>query len=245
MQNLGIIMIGHQHVVISIHIPKTGGTTFAEVLKKIYGNTLWLDYGHCYTITDFGSPTLPMQFFRLSRRLNTWLNRPKLRRIRCIHGHFSMSRHLSRFPNHSTITWLRHPVQRVISAYTELSSVPHKTKRNTLAQLVQTRGLTLEEFAHLEGARNIMSKFLRGVDIEDLAFIGIQEYYDLCLKNFFKIIGVNPFEVRKFNVRSSDTRNIDKSVFNEILSLNELDATLYQKCLRLAKDRGYISMSDE
>lgn len=75
---------------VSVHVPKTAGTSFQLVLQQIAGNGLWLD-DHV--------PAAPPDW------------------VTCIHGHATAGCRLEQFPDAALIGWLRHPVDRILSHY--------------------------------------------------------------------------------------------------------------------------------
>ncbi len=86
---------------ISIHIPKTGGTSLQHLLRKWFGNNLYLHY-----------------FDEINNRM------PKKQTLRpgmCIYGHFSKKRHFGiedYYPEvNQFITFLRDPFEIVVSRY--------------------------------------------------------------------------------------------------------------------------------
>lgn len=81
-------------MLISVHIPKTGGTSLRNALERKYGKRLRLDY-----------PDLPM---KLSQKLKILLSGRPLE----IHGHFPASKYAG-----TKITFLRDPFERRISTY--------------------------------------------------------------------------------------------------------------------------------
>ena len=90
---------------ISIHIPKTAGRSFHEVLKRVYGGSLDKRYEKKHFFPD------PVKKEQLSGVLPAG--------IRGIHGHLTISqvRHLIDKNQPKVITWVRNPVDRVISNY--------------------------------------------------------------------------------------------------------------------------------
>lgn len=134
---------------LSIHIPKTAGRTFREILKSQYGVNGVLSLDHYY----------------LTKQNEQLADHPT-DRYPVIHGHLPY-RQISKvaLPSSKYITWLRHPVDRVISNYYHYrdSVFPAKQKRNPSAQLV-----SIEDFIERPKRRNKMSQYLEGIDLEAL-----------------------------------------------------------------------------
>ena len=140
-----------------LHIPKTAGTSFRNILKGVYGSK---------------------GVARLDIRRNIELNSKVLTGskikpgIKVIHGHFSYRRFNERFEiaeGTPVITWLREPAERVVSNYYYLDKIlrkelnEEKKDLNILAKMEKT----LLEYASTEANRNRMSKFLDGINLEE------------------------------------------------------------------------------
>ncbi len=214
---------------ISIHIPKTAGTSFYHTLKSEYNAS---------------------KVVRID--INT-TNKVKVNRIfinnafiepnpKVIHGHFRREQILSLTGvsgDLPTITWLRDPVDRVISNYYYLS----KILKNELQE--EKKGLkilgrmqkTLMEYASLERNRNRMTKFLKGVELEDLFFIGFTEQYDEDIRLLGKKL--NWTKAITVNHNSTGVKNkpeVDFATRSEIAELNAPDVELYKKAKVLRSD---------
>jgi hypothetical protein len=91
-----------KEILISIHISKTGGCTFAGILKQVYGDKfLELSYPH----SARGAWGLVQDL--------------DLQKLDCIHGHFSYGIHRY-FPKDITckyVTFLREPIDRLMALY--------------------------------------------------------------------------------------------------------------------------------
>ena len=85
--------------IISVHVPKTGGTTFFQILSNAYGkesmfeDNLNVADSQVYTPSDLPS------------------------HIKVIHGHFCLDKYNGVFPTAKRVIWLRNPILRLISNY--------------------------------------------------------------------------------------------------------------------------------
>ncbi len=95
---------------------------------------------------------------------------------------------------------------------------------------------SLIEFAQLGMNRNIMSRFLEGISLEEMKFVGIQEYFNEDLIYFCHLFGVDQTEPLEYNV-TGRKQDVSKEIILEIAKLNALDMEIYNKGLELRKNR--------
>jgi len=208
---------------VSIHIPKTAGTSFIHSLKKQYGN-------------------------QKVARLDINKNRININKIlldkayvykspSVIHGHFTLEllqNHINIPVNIPIITWLRDPVERVISnyyyLYKRLDEELNEEKKglNILSKMRRS----LLEYAHDEKNQNRMSKFLEGVEIEEFFFIGIVENYNQDIKILGQKLNWSNLEIVQHNKTGKSYKSkVDEKTKEIIRSLNQKDQTLYDQVL--------------
>lgn len=213
---------------VSIHIPKTAGTSFRNTLKQVYGENQVkrLDIA----IDKFTLEQQPFQSDKLDKG------------IEVIHGHIFYELLIEKInisKDVPIITWLRDPVARVISNYKYLSKrlaeeLDEEGKGlNILAKMQRT----LVEYAHDEINRNRMSKFLAGIEPEDISFIGITEYFSDDLKDLAQFLDWKNVEEYMVNVtgkKIDDVSEEDKAIIRQ---LNRDDVALYQKAIELRNQR--------
>jgi hypothetical protein len=115
---------------LSIHNPKTAGTTFLVMLRNYYGNKFHLQTGNV-------KPASPGRYD-------------------VIHGHFSIDffNELKR----PAICFVRHPVERVISHYYFWLQYPDR--HNPLCMKMINNKWSLSDFAKCPDRMNVMSQFM-------------------------------------------------------------------------------------
>lgn len=216
---------------ISIHIPKTAGTSFRNTLKDVYGQeaVIRLDI-------ELEVPVVKVnEVAYQERQLPSW--------TRVAHGHFTyplLQKHFD-LPekNIPVITWVRDPVERVISNYYYLSKI--------LAQELDepSKGLNillkmerkLMEYTRDPLSCNRISKYLRGIALEDFAFIGIQEHYSEDLNSLAKVLDWKDVEEYQYNRTGKSYDEVTPKQRDEIRALNDEDVRLYEKALELREKR--------
>lgn len=173
-------------VVVSLHLPKTAGTSFAETLRAAHGGGYQGDYAD-----------LPLQHDAWRRRRDAVCGGLALRGrlgadVSCIHGHFLVLKYriaLGRRPARY-ITWLRDPVQRLASHYAYWrrdydGGDPAQPLRNRMLR----EEWSFERFALGPEMRNAYRQYLWGFDVARFDFIGITEHYEADLERLARILG--------------------------------------------------------
>lgn len=215
----------NQKLIISIHIPKTGGSTFVKVLRKCAEEVLYLDYdlgGTPSALLHHRRP-LTVPFESIVDDLESLPGRS------VIHGHFAPKKYSDRFPNAVYVTWLRDPVERVASHYFywQRSYLPG----DPLWEQVVGQKLSLEQFAELDFARNLYSRWFSRWDVDRFDFIGIMEEYDRSLELFRRLICPEVkfrITVRNRNPgRQGNVYDLGPELRRKILELNQCDAYIY------------------
>ena len=214
---------------LSIHIPKTAGTSFRNVLKSVYGS-------RSVSRLDIRSGGKKIELERKQLRGNRLSSR-----IRVVHGHFRYKDFTELFEcgeSLPVITWMRNPVERVISNYYYLAGVlanelqEEKKGLNILAKMQRS----LIEYAGNEISRNRMYKFLDGMPLEQFRFVGIHEHYREDLADLMALLGFEKFPDYRVNV-TAQKREVDEDTLQKIRELNALDMELYEEALRLREQR--------
>lgn len=218
---------------ISIHIPKTAGTSFRNSLKAVYGDkeVVRLDID------------LVKQEVKINEQRYDQSEFPQSTKV--IHGHYSYPLLIENFKINQDIpiiTWLRDPVQRVISNYLYLSEILENLLQEEQKGLniLQKMKRSLKEYALFEGAQNRQSKFLTGLNIEDLKFVGIVEHYDEDINRLAKILKWDKAPIFKNNKTKKETNFISNNEIEVIRQLNTEDLKLYEKAISLREKNHWL-----
>lgn len=197
-------------MIVSVHIPKCAGTSFAHFLGDVFKEGLCLHY------PDQSLPTPPLGEIITPA-------------TRVIHGHFFADRFDTMIPTISYATWLRHPVDRLISHYEH--SLRSPDPRDGCAMAVKEQKLDIVGFARMDWMRNQMSRYLAGKPLSAFAFVGVSEYFDRSLATFCAQFGLTyPAYVPAVNKNpapASKTKPTEDQR-RTLLELNALDVALYE-----------------
>lgn len=227
--------------IVSVHIPKTAGSTFRAILRRLEPGRVYYDYGSQFVIADPGTPSLLGRLERARRRLPSLLGPMPWHRV--IHGHFPAARFAQRYPDSPFITWLRHPVDRVVSHYHHLRR--HPSRSHTISWTMKTTGMELSDFIEISSMQNLQSRYLAGFPLDRLAFVGLQEHFDAMMPAFFETLGRDPvpFEARNVSPDKSHRSgySIPQEVEARIRDLNRADEELWHSARDFARARGWLS----
>lgn len=211
-------------------MPKTAGTAFRAVLELVYG----ADRLHTVYPTPADRPTeLTTDEQWLADSLT--LCRLGTSGPRAVHGHYRIGWYADRFPQATRITWLRHPVDRLVSFYHMWREMPPWPSSSPLQAAVWRGEVDLLGFARAPAMRDQVTRwFLDSSDGRGLAFIGLQERFDEDLARLAALLGWGPVEAPRVNVNQNAGyvgQSIDLATRAEIARLNPSDLGLYQAVL--------------
>ncbi|MCH2051199.1 MAG: glycosyltransferase 61 family protein [Trichodesmium sp. ALOHA_ZT_67] len=212
---------------ISIHVPKTAGTTFRKVLEQVYGLEA--------VIVDYPGE-------HRKRFDNQWETRKS--KIKVIHGHFGVNKYEKYFPEVKQIAWIRHPIHRLISHYFFWLNQPLDKIQNSSQRFLVENQISLLEFAQLPDIRNITSRFLNRRKITDFYFVGIQEFFQEDLIYLKEQLVWSDFEIEYTNKNNHSNyeeklQNIllDTKLIHQLEEINSDDVEFYQRALKNREER--------
>jgi hypothetical protein len=198
--------------ILSIHLSKTAGTTFRKIIEQVYEpHEVYFDYEETSNSNEPKSLT------------------PN---VKIIHGHFGPNKYNQIFPDSMKLTWVRHPIARIISHYFFWKTV---RKGSTLFNMER---MSLIEFAERPEIQNHMNACLG--DIKELSFIGVQEFFADDLQDIANLLSWKNYQIEQVNQNRfpkyleycqeiwSDTETIKK-----IADCNTKDMELYEYVLEL------------
>jgi hypothetical protein len=223
------------NTLIFIHIPKTAGQTFSSVLNRAYpGSAIYDLYGYGSAIPDAAA------------RLRM-MDEAQKAQLQLIRGHYEFGLHMA-LPQPATyITFLRDPVERVISLYYYLLRDP----LHPLYDVLHTQRISLEAFASSDAMShltNVQVQYLSGLkqtydpqspdpallplaiqNLTQFCVVGIAEQFDRSLILMQRRFGWRHVHYRRRNVTPGSTRKdaLPARVIEMIAERNSLDVALY------------------
>lgn len=220
---------------ISLHLPKTAGTSFQKSLILHFGATLLRDYSDL----PFSKPR-PVRNAE-AQAAGIRLARHTFDGVNCIHGHFLPVKYfpLSIRKKLTFVTWLRHPVERMVSHYRFWQSIYDANASPPHHRKVIEEEWSLERFCLSGEHRNIYTQFLWGVSLDLFEFVGITERYDEDFDWFSRTYFQGALRKCTVNVggRKADTHDLDTGLRKEIEQYHAEDMRLYEDALQRRERR--------
>ncbi len=227
-------------MLISVHMPKTGGLSFRATLEAHYGDK----FRHDYQDYPLASPPLERHRRALRQARETTLD--DYVGVECIHGHFLPLKYLMLADQADChfVTWLREPVERLVSHYDywQSSYDPGSSLTSSLHRQVVEEQWTLEQFCLAPQLRNVYTEFLWAFPRQRLDFIGITEFFADDLRYFCNNFLGNNFAPQALNRRQQPLSEAHRAALDGGLRLrieeyHQLDMAMYEQALALRERR--------
>jgi hypothetical protein len=217
---------------ISVHVPKTAGSTFGyKILPQVYKPEEIL----------YDNDFLPISNLIETRKLKTT--------TKVIHGHFAATKYLELCPNAKIVIVLRNPILLLISAYYFWMSFSMDNITNENHRYVVENNLSFEEFVEQDFTYNIVDNyFAKNMKLTDFYFVGIQEFFRDDLNYIKNKLGWSPLKMKTSNRNSYENYPnkvmeilTNQSLVKNIIAINSADMKLYQEALKLRQQRKGLS----
>jgi hypothetical protein len=223
-------------LLISIHLPKTAGSSFVQSLSDHFANRLHVDYDDAPLNTDRWrrNASAALQSLRFGGR--------HLVDVDCIHGHFLPIKYrLTGFTRAVRfVTWMRDPVERVASHYHFWRQTYEPRSALPLHRRVVEEDWSFERFFSSPEMRNVYAQFLWGCPMSHLQFIGITEHYEEDFLYFSRVYlnaTMPPHHLRANSARTGIRYVNDCRLRAEIEKMHKCDMMMYRRALELRQAR--------
>ena len=214
-------------MILSVHIPKTAGRAFGQMLAAEWGARVLNDYGDWVGVNTPEAITR-----RADRTLKASENREGLfRDYDIIHGHFIADKYIGLFPRTDFVGFFRDPYQQTISHYEFMLRHP-QIDHPAVRELHET-GMSLNDF--IVRSANIQTRFIGSVVLEDFAVIGLAEEFTRSVALFNATFGSN-LTLQSANVnpnRPNSGYQIEPAIMRLIDVHRAEDFALYRRAKEL------------
>jgi len=124
----------NNNMLIFLHILKTGGSTLQSILQKQYSE--WILINENEKVLN-------------NEKTNKLLIEKNIEDVKCLFGHFPYGIHKQFFKPYQYITFLRDPVDRVISLYYYIKNTKGHSMYNSMQEVSFEEFVSREEYQHL------------------------------------------------------------------------------------------------
>ncbi|QEP42042.1 hypothetical protein D5085_02130 [Ectothiorhodospiraceae bacterium BW-2] len=202
-----------------VHIPKTAGTSLRIAFEQALGKeSVYYDYGKTASETSALVSDLLYGEIPDSYRLFEYLGKCSSRSL--IAGHFGIKRYSHFILAKNIATFVRDPVQQVISHYY------HFKRHGGYKQ-------SLEVFCRQPQFRNLQNRSFNNYPLNLIGFIGLTEKFTISLQLLAKLWNISIEELKlNFNQqRTEELYQVEPATEQLIKQQNRQDMRLYAKAL--------------
>jgi hypothetical protein len=212
-------------LILSIHIPKAGGTTFGALLQAAFGSRLLRDYGD---LVGFDTPEADRR--RTARIAEARARRDELRRdYDVIHGHYTADKYAGLFPAARFVAFFREPHQQAMSHYAFF--LRHPEIDNPAVKMFHELNITRTEFVARTG--NHQAAYLGTMHLAEFAVVGLLEQYERSVALFQAALGRKlPSDTAPSNAnpnRPGEHYEVDPALSRAIVQYRAGDIDLYRR----------------
>ncbi|WP_116367399.1 sulfotransferase family 2 domain-containing protein [Parahaliea mediterranea] len=227
-------------MLISVHLPKTAGSSFHEALREAYGDQLYADYGD----QPLNTPQWPLRLGAVAFAMTAPL-KPALRKhVACVHGHFLPLKYATLSVGRTVqyVTWLRDPLDRLLSHYHYWRDTPMPPHAGPVRRQFEAEQWSLEAFCLAPSLRNLYSRFLWGFPLKRFDFVGITEHYEEDLDELSERLLHRNLPHLRHNVTPQRANQAPRELLSpglieSVRTLHGRDFALYEEALAMRAHR--------
>jgi hypothetical protein len=225
-------------VIIFVHIPKTAGTTF----KNIIVPELKLKREEIIVVESQGWNAHTSRMIVNERPgLNGTVTLKPDPTIKLVSGHFKADKFKPIYPDATYITWIREPIERLISSYYYYLLLDPCRYGNISKVHREYDMIDLEYYVTRPFFSNCMTSQLN-IPLDNFKFVGITEHFDKEIARYDSIMGTNMSSNKNYNANNinpakpnyQEKYKISDDLRQKLIELNREDYELYNKCLKIA-----------
>ena len=157
---------------ISIHIPKTAGTTVGYILDYGVNRRIFYDYPR-YGMGEKQGEVMTPEDKKLDAEMIERHKEFLKYKFDVVHGHFHYKKYQEIFPEEKYIVCLRDPVKRTISHYFHI--LESGSEKNHFFKEISSGEMDIVDFASLPHIKRVQSLFIEGKDIMDFDHVFLTE----------------------------------------------------------------------
>lgn len=223
----------NDNMLIFMHILKTGGSTLQAILQKQYSE--WI-------LTNENEKVLN------NETIKELMLEKNIENVKCVFGHFPFGVHNHFSTPYQYITFIRDPVERVISLYYYIKNTKGHSMYNDLQEVSLEEFVSRKEYKHLvrnhqtgylsgecsliTGYENVPNLSLAIQNIrKDFAVVGIMEMYEESLYLMKQKLKwseqIFNYSIQNVNKNKPLREQIPLEIIGQIEELNILDRELY------------------
>jgi hypothetical protein len=206
-----------------VHIPKTGGNTVTNLLRRVYRGKVPM----LRESSDMHNDNNVMSA--------TWSKKHKIKHIykhghvpeaRIVMGHFKVTKY--QHLGYPTITWLRDPVERVISNYVQQTTKWGRARSKAPTYYRMVSDHQLETYAKVWDS--LQTWYCDG-SLDNFMFVGILERFEESIEKLGKILEVDFPPVPVKNPTKNKPKFSDE-IKKSLRKYQKRDYELYNEAMR-------------
>lgn len=235
--------VKHALELISIHIPKTAGTSFQQILEAQYPGKALLRLDFEFVRDQDETGILRAKNKTDQRVLDGLVKEGEIPEyVKAIHGHFTLQDIQQLLGNIQTVrlvTWLREPIERVISNYNYLNELLESEVRDRpqAQRLMNRLKRSIYEFAVLPANTNKYRIYLGGQSLEPFDFVGLTDSFDEDIQHLADLMGWQTPDVYHVNRTPRKAHGFTAEEQTSLESLYSHDIHIYRSAVELRQAR--------